>query len=163
MSKRSVGKSMYQRNEYVYGNTVRQINPVPQRFDKKQLEKPRMSNATRRNRERASHMNPAYVTFLVAAMVFTGAICIHYLNVRAELTKQLKEISALEAELVDLKSDNNETYNRINNSIDLDEIKRIAMEDLGMVYASPEQVVLYDDEDGDYVRQYQDIPKALGK
>lgn len=87
-------------------------------------------------------------------------MCIYYLNVRAEMTKQLKQISALEAELTDLESDNNETYNRISNATDLDEIKRIAMEELGMVYASEEQVVLYEEEDGDYVRQYKDIPKS---
>ncbi len=157
---RQVRKRAYGGSEYVHGNTVRQLNTVPERFDKSQLEQPRLSNAARRNREKAEHMNAGYLVFLSVAMIFTGIICLHYLNVRAEMTKQLKQISTLEAELTDLQSDNNETYNRINNSIDLDEIKRIAMEELGMVYASEEQVVLYDDQDGDYVRQYKDIPKS---
>lgn len=147
-------------NVYVYGNTARKLNTVPERFDKKQLEQPRLSNAARRNREKAEYMNPGYIIFLSMATVLVGIMCIYYLNVRAEMTKQLKQISALEAELTDLESDNNETYNRISNATDLDEIKRIAMEELGMVYASEEQVVLYEEEDGDYVRQYKDIPKS---
>ncbi len=47
---------------------------------------------------------------------------------------------------------------RINASIDLDHIYKVATEELGMVYANPEQVLLYDKTESEYVRQYEDIP-----
>lgn len=42
--------------------------------------------------------------------------------------------------------------------VDLEEIRRIATEELGMTYAAKDQVVLYESEESDYVRQYEEIP-----
>ena len=50
-----------------------------------------------------------------------------------------------------------EEYNRIVNSVDLDEVKRIAQEELGMHYATEGQIIKYTDAIGDYVKQYSDI------
>ena len=41
----------------------------------------------------------------------------------------------------------------------LDEIRDRAQNQLGMVYASPEQIIKYDDPAADYVKQYEDIPE----
>ena len=46
----------------------------------------------------------------------------------------------------------------IMSSIDLEEIKRIAVSELGMKYAKEGQVIQYTGEGNDYVRQYSDIP-----
>ena len=43
--------------------------------------------------------------------------------------------------------------------MDLEKIRDIAVNELGMVYANEDQVVLYDNEGSDYVKQYADIPK----
>ena len=43
-------------------------------------------------------------------------------------------------------------------SVDLEEIKRIAISELGMKYAKEGQVITYSGEGSDYVRQYDDIP-----
>jgi cell division protein FtsL len=145
---------------YQYGNTVRQFQVVPNQYDKSELDKPRLSNSTRKNREKALHMNFGYVMFLAIAVVVTLLTCISYLQLQAEMTQKVNNISSLEKQVADLKSDNDETYNRINNSVDLDYIKKVALEEIGMVYASQDQVVLYDNVESDYVRQYNDIPKA---
>ena len=47
----------------------------------------------------------------------------------------------------------------INTSLNLDEVYRIATEELGMVYPSKDQVILYNKTESEYVRQYEDIPK----
>ena len=52
-----------------------------------------------------------------------------------------------------MKLANDEEYNRIISSIDLEEIKRIAIGELGMTYAQEGQIVLYVNEDNDYMRQ----------
>ena len=37
-------------------------------------------------------------------------------------------------------------------------IARVVCEELGMVYADKEQVVIYEDKEAEYFRQYDDIP-----
>lgn len=145
---------------YQYGNTVRQFQVIPNQYDTSEVDKPKLSNSTRKNREKALSMNLGYVMFLAIAAIVTLVLCISYLKLQAEATTRVKSISSLEKEVADLRSDNDETYNRINNSIDLEHIKQVALEEIGMVYASEDQVVLYDNQESDYVRQYSDIPKA---
>ena len=58
-----------------------------------------------------------------------------------------------------LKAENDALETRINTSIDLDYIYKVATEELGMVYANRNQVRLYDKTESEYVRQYEDIPK----
>jgi len=38
-------------------------------------------------------------------------------------------------------------------------VRDIAINELGMVYAQADQVILYDSQGGDYVKQYADIPE----
>ena len=47
---------------------------------------------------------------------------------------------------------------RINTSLDLDYVYRVATEELGMVYPNKNQVILYNKTESEYVRQYEDIP-----
>lgn len=150
----------YNTSAYQYGNVVRQLQVVPNPYDNSKIDKPRLSNSTRKNREKALNMNLGYVMFLAVAVVVTLMVCISYLKLQAEMTHRVKNISSLEKEVADLRSDNDETYNRITNSIDLEHIKQVALEEIGMVYASESQVVLYENQESDYVRQYSDIPKA---
>ena len=41
----------------------------------------------------------------------------------------------------------------------MDEIREKAMNELGMVYATSDQVIEYDSPSGDYVKQYEGIPE----
>ena len=58
-----------------------------------------------------------------------------------------------------MKEENNTKYNAIMDSVNLDEIRERAQESLGMVYATPEQVIEYQRPSADYVKQYEDIPE----
>ena len=58
-----------------------------------------------------------------------------------------------------LKKENDDNYTRIMTSVDLDYIRDVAINELGMVYANEDQVILYDGGTKDYVRQSQDVPK----
>lgn len=150
-------KSAYSRNrnEYVYGNTARALRPV--RVETEALAPKKLSNTARKNRERASHMNPAYVVFLTMAMFITGFVLIQYLELQSDITNSIKQISVLESQLNDLKAENDDTESRIKGAVGLEDIKRRAMEELGMQYARQDQIVTYESEDTDYVRQYVDI------
>jgi hypothetical protein len=44
-------------------------------------------------------------------------------------------------------------------SVNLDEVRTTAIEELGMVYANKDQIVEYDNPTGGYVKQYEVIPE----
>ena len=86
--------------------------------------------------------------------------CVRYLQIQSRVTASMENINKLESTLNDLKAENDAEYNRVMSSVDLETVRKIATEELGMVYADENQVVLYDSKDTDYVRQYQDVPKT---
>ena len=104
-------------------------------------------------------MNAGYVFFLCAALVATGIILVNYIGLQSDITNSVEHISALEKQLNDLKLSNDEEYNRISSSVDLEEIKRIALQELGMQYAEEGQIITFASETNDYVKQMADIPK----
>ena len=65
----------------------------------------------------------------------------------------------MEEELATLKEENTTRYNAIVDSVNLDEVRKKAKKDLGMVDASDSQVVEYKKPYLDYVKQYESIPK----
>lgn len=143
-------------NTYVQGNTARQMD-VRRVLDEEPRR--RLSNEARKNRDKAYHMSFGYVLFLAAALLVAGYVLISYIQLQADITTQIEHIASLESQLNDLKLANDEEYSRINSSIDLEEIRRIAIGELGMVYAAEGQIVNYANEGNDYVRQLADIPK----
>lgn len=148
------GKSSYRREEeYVYGNTARALRPL----DDEVISRPQLSNRARRNRDRHKRMNMGYVLFLTLAIAVTSIGCIQYLKIQSEITNSIKRISTLESQLNELKAENDDTESRIKGAVGLEEIKKRAMEELGMRYATESQIVKYSSDDTDYVRQYVDI------
>lgn len=83
----------------------------------------------------------------------------NYLQQQALATSSQKKIAALEGELAELKKENADDLNRIETSVDLEKIRDIAINELGMVYATQDNVVLYKNTNHNYVSQYEDIPQ----
>lgn len=104
-------------------------------------------------------MNPAMIAFLVGVMCLMSFFLIEYISLQSEVTGTVGEIAQLETQLASLKSDNDETLNEINSGINLDDIKYRAITQLGMTYAQEDQIVTYDGESGDYVRQVSELKK----
>lgn len=148
------------RQEYVYGNTARVMEPVrkPDGQPKKEARRRTMSPTVRRNQEKALHMDLPYVMLLTFAAFCVLAICVNYLQMQSAMASRLHNIEDLERKVEQLKVENDALQVRINASIDLDHIYKVATEELGMVYANPDQVLLYDKTESEYVRQYEDIP-----
>ncbi|MEG1848346.1 MAG: cell division protein FtsL [Lachnospiraceae bacterium] len=142
---------------YIQGNTVRKADIQERR--PLETRKP-LSHAIRKNRDKAVYMNFGYLCFLSLALCFAGFVLIGYIQLQYENTASVKHIARLESQLNTLKLDNDEKYNRIVSSVDLKEIKRVAIEELGMQYAGEEQIVVVSGEEDDYVRQYADLPSS---
>ncbi len=123
-------------------------------------EEPRkqLSTSARKNRDRAVHMNFGYVLFLTAGILVAAFVLVRYISLRAEITRVNEQIEAMESEYRSLKLKNDETYERIINGVDLMDVKKVAMEEMGMVFADEDQVITYEGNDNNYVRQYSVIP-----
>ena len=151
------GSGQTRNHIYVYGNTARQLD-VREAIREKPKRTP--NYAIRKNQEKAMRMNPGYVLFLAFALMISGAVLLGYIRLQSDITNSLNHIAALESQLNDLKLSNDEEYSQIESSVNLEEIKRIAIEELGMTYAAQGQVVEYSAEGSDYVRQLAEIPGA---
>ena len=143
---------------YVDGTAVRKLQTAPQPQERRQ--NPSASQRTKRNRERALSMNLGYVLFLTAAAVVTVFMCVNFLQLQAMETRLQKEVTSLETQLDAAILENDSDYNRIMTSVDMEQVKNVAMNELGMVYAKKSQIVTYEIENSDYVRQYTDVPKG---
>ena len=67
------------------------------------------------------------------------------------------QVAAIGAD-ADLKAENDEAYKRLSTSVDLESVKKTALEELGMSYVKESQIVYYSVGDDDYMNQYGDIP-----
>ena len=136
---------------YLEGSAARELREGADTRDLPR--KKRLSNTARKNRERASHMNFGYMIFLSAAMVFAVITLCSYINLQSDITNRVEAISEMESRYNNLKLTNDEEYNRISSSIDLEQIKAVAIGELGMTYAREGQIVNVEDAETDYVRQ----------
>lgn len=103
-------------------------------------------------------MNTAYTVFLALATVATLMVCVWYLQLRFEGTSHAANIAAMEEQLADLKEENTTKENSILDSVNLEMVRERAL-GLGMVYADSDQMITYQNPAGDYVKQYEQIPK----
>lgn len=151
---------------YVDGNTVRELQPQPERRpkpNKEELEKIRKKkqrkNAARRNRERAMSMSRGYVAFLSVCVVLSAITAFSLIQIQSDITQRMKRIAVLESQLTEMKALNDARHNEIITSVDLDYIKNVAINELGMSYATEEQVIYYTVENSNFMDQYSDIPE----
>lgn len=172
------------RGVYVDGNAARRLQETPAKrkrppqadIARKRAKEVRQQEAARReksakpsrqlsreaqqNREKALNMNRGFVIFLAVVSVAVLFFCVHYLQLKSEVTAQIKAVAALESELSELKEDNDAYESQVTSNVDLNEIKKIAIGRLGMKYPSDDQKMTYETSKSSYVRQYQDIPET---
>lgn len=143
---------MARRAEYVYGSAARQYAPAPK---KEAIERVQVRN----NAQKSVHMSLPYGIFLVAALIFAAAILVQYVQLQSDIISNRKHCASLQNEYEDLRLSNDLYYDSIMSSVDIREIERIAVEELGMRLAGEGQIITYSGDIEDYVRQYEDIPE----
>lgn len=161
--RRDVGK---QSNKvYVYGNTVRQMNAAPAKrsAQTRQMQRGRTQSkkrnaSARRNRIRARQMTLPYVAFLSVVALFALAVCVNYVQLKSSNTAYQSELVTKENSIIEARMRNDATYQKVMASIDLEYVREVAIQQLGMVYAEEGQIIPYSSQESDYIRQYSDIP-----
>ena len=149
---RSANTARVTRGAYVYGNTAREIEITREMEEPRRQPRPQV----RKNRERARHMSAGYVLFLAAALCTAALVLVNYIQLQAQLTNLTKSVASKESQLNSMRIANDEEYNRILNSVNLEEVKRIAIGELGMTYAEEGQIITYTNERNDYMRRATD-------
>lgn len=144
---------------YIDGNTVRKLNTSPARRVEERPER-QVEHKRKKKTEKALAFDFAYTAFLTCAIICTFVACVSMLTLQAKITTQTKTITKLENTLNTLMADNDAASVRLNSSVDLNEMYRIATQELGMVYPTAGQVIEYESENQEYVTQYQDVPEV---
>lgn len=155
------------RNYYVSGNAVRKMEAAPQVQPRKktqeEIQKERRlrsrHHAALRNRQKAMYMSKGYVAFLSVCVLVVAVSAVSLVQIQSQMTHRMRTLAALESEINNLRADNDAKYKRITTSVDLNQIKEIAMNELGMTYATEDQVIYYSVDKNNFLDQYQDIPE----
>lgn len=156
------------RGTYIEGNTVRRLDAEPVRREQsrplrelREEEKRRKSrqNAARRNRARALYMSKSYVAFLTVCICISAFSAFSFIRLQADVTAKMRKIASLESQISNLKADNDARFNSVSTSVDLNYIKNVAINELGMSYATEDQIVYFSIENSNFMDQYSDIPE----
>lgn len=177
-ARRNMNTARRNRGMYVEGSAARRLQEIPERnypLPQEQIRRRRtaaketakasertrqVSRKTQRNREKAMSMNRGFVVFLAVVSAAVLFFCVNYLQLKSEITASMKTVASLEAELTQLKEDNDAYYSQVTSNVDLNRIKKIAIGRLGMKYPSEDQKMTYETSGSSYVRQYQDVPES---
>lgn len=151
---------------YVDGNTVRRAEAAPDYRQRRQerineeeeVKERRRRRMVRREQERTLRVGRSYLTFLTMVMIVFGVFAGTYIKIQSDVTSRMDTVSNLESQIADLKAENDEAYKRLSTSVDLESVKKTALEELGMSYVKESQIVYYSVGDDDYMNQYGDIP-----
>lgn len=145
---------------YVYGSAVPQPEVSPGKvWEREPGRDVTTSRQVRKNRKRARSISPAYAAFLTGAAVFAVFICVMFLKLQTEIVNRSENITALQEELADLTEENDTAYQAAEDSVNLEEVRAKAINELGMVYAAQGSVVEYTGPESDSVTKYSDIPE----
>ncbi len=152
----------YNHNIYsIEGNAARKLQVVP---DYQEAQRPVRRQETRRKSRKRHELNTGMdivsMLILTFAIVVTVYICLEYLSVQSNISQMNKDIVKLESNLIKIKNENASALSEIETSLDLNYIYKVATEELGMVYPRDNQVIAYESNLSDYVRQYGDIPEV---
>lgn len=105
-------------------------------------------------------VNVPYVLMLLAVTVLFAYLCFSYLKLQASINASMNRIANLEEQITKVRSENAVRENRLSAQMDLEEVYRIAVEEMGMTYPNENEVIRYTEQMREYVRQYEDIPTS---
>lgn len=166
-------RQYYNQTSYVSGSTARKLSAAPERdydlYEEPLRRDPRApQRAPKSQPQRSPKRKPRVsrgidfisMTFLTLAIVTTLYACFSYLEAQSQDMQLDKQIVALTKQLTNIKDKNDAVEANNRQKIDLDEVYRIAVSELGMVHPNHNERIQYQNNEIGYVRQYKDIPES---
>lgn len=153
------GRTYRNYNNFEDGNTARKYYEIPEEQPKQAPKKiPKQApNSGKKPKKQLGVLNFSYMLFLISMVLVLIFFSFSFVKANTNFLVSKKVLDVKERELNTLVSKNNATRERLDSEVDLGEIYRIATEQLGMIYATDDQVITYDASNPDYVKKYQDI------
>ncbi len=146
-------KGLKRRNNSIYTNSNLAVQVKPKERHKRNLE------VLPKEVKKFNISGKLLLSFfyILCIGLFIGSILM-YISLQGQMSTSVDKIASLQSQYETMKKNNDADLAAINNSIDYEEIRRIAIEELGMHYASDGQIVSYtEDYTNDYVRVYSVI------
>jgi cell division protein FtsL len=106
----------------------------------------------------ALRKNRLLTGYMIMAVLLTCMMLVGYVSLQTNVTTRMGNIANLENQLSTVNADNKATESRIATNTNLSDIKDRAINELGMQYATSNQIVYYSVDGSDYMSQYKDIP-----
>ncbi len=139
------------REAYEYTNTARQI----ERHTQPDI------HPIREERRRARtivHFDFLSILVVLGSLAIMLGVVFQFIRLQTDVTRSREQYAAMRVEYEDLKRSNDLYHERIVSKVDINEVVRIAEEELGMKLAGEGQIISYSGQIDDYVKQYADIP-----
>ena len=144
----------YRRNDYIMGNTARQLEPAIQ--DRPQIRRERVEE---RKRLKSPHaLNAKTVLFIAVATAVCGAVIMAYLFLHSSISETRENIAKIKTDINTVQSQNDALKYSINTYQDSENVYKVATKKLGMRQAKGNQLSIYKSSDKGYTVQYGDIP-----
>ena len=144
----------YRRNDYIMGNTARQLEPAVQ--DRPQIRNNRVSE---RKRTRSVYsINASSVLFITIVGILCGATIMAYLFLHSSISETRNNIAKIKTDINTVQSQNDALKYSINTYQDSENVYKVATKKLGMRQAKGDQLSIYKSSDKGYTVQYGDIP-----
>ncbi len=144
----------YRRNDYIMGNTARQLEPAVQ--DRPQIRNTRVSE--RKKMKSALAINGVSVLLMAIVAAFCIAICVGYLYLQSNISETRNNISKIKTDINTVQSQNDALKYSINTYVDSENVYKVATKKLGMRQAKGDQLSIYKTSNKGYTVQYGDIP-----
>ena len=146
------------------GGAVRRLQPAPKRRRQPVSPQPRRRNKTYSKAAQKAEASKGFdlrYTLVMTVMIMMVIIsCIIMLAVQDSVESKERKIESIQQEIQDIQADNAAYENKLESMYSLDDIYSIATNELGMVYSENGAIIYYEDSQGDYVKQYEDVPKT---
>lgn len=147
---------------YTDGSAARKVQAIPADAARRRNaeERRRRTQPVARSQRRAGaelSISLPLLTLLTVAVIATLFLCYRYLCLNASIDARMDHIEQLEAQLENLKTENDALEQSIDTSVDLNYVYSVAVNELGMVHAGKDNIITYDKTESEYVRQNEDI------
>ena len=143
---------------FVYGSaaTQREYEREAEEERRSLREEKRRMKDLRKREDRMRRKFTAYVIGLVLILMSMGILDLH---IRSKVKEKSDHLDSMRQELSEKIEENTTKYNVIIDSVNLEEVREKAIDDLGMTNAGKDQIMEYDETDGGYIKQYEEIPE----
>lgn len=110
-----------------------------------------------KNRQKLQAFDWKFTVVAAVAVLFCAAASLFYIDGTVRLNELSSQVSELKSEKAELMSKKAALQTEIDKSINLDEIRKFAKDDLHMIYPDPDHTIYYNDSASDYFRQYESV------